>query len=182
MPEQNLSWDEAIQQVLREAGSALSYIEIAQRIADQQLRKVGANPNSSVAVHLSGSLQEPNSPFQRVARGQYALRESLRAPTVAATAGPVNSSDESKTGALRAFGMYWRRNLVNWEPTQPKLLGLQTEEATPVDFAEQVGVYLLHDRDRVIYVGRASDRMVVRLRAHTTDRLSGRWDRFSWLD
>ena len=40
---------------------------------------------------------------------------------------------------------------------------------------------LLHDRERVIYVGRATDTLFVRLKAHTTDRLSGRWDRFSWF-
>ncbi len=41
--------------------------------------------------------------------------------------------------------------------------------------------YLLHDRDRIIYVGRATDTLFARLRFHTVDRLSGRWDRFSWF-
>jgi excinuclease UvrABC nuclease subunit len=77
--------------------------------------------------------------------------------------------------------MYWRRKLVDWSPVQPELLGLQSTESLPVDFGKQVGVYLLHDRDRVIYVGRATDRLVVRLRSHITDRLGGRWDRFSWF-
>lgn len=42
-------------------------------------------------------------------------------------------------------------------------------------------MYLLHDRDRTIYVGRAADALFARLKAHTGDRLSGRWDRFSWF-
>ena len=50
-----------------------------------------------------------------------------------------------------------------------------------MDFSEQVGVYLLHDRDRTIYVGRATDTLFARLKAHNGDRLSGRWDRFSWF-
>ena len=68
-----------------------------------------------------------------------------------------------------------------WSRTKPVILGRQSHGAATVDFAEQVGVYLLHDRDRVIYVGRAADGMFARLRAHTWDRLGGRWDRFSWF-
>ncbi len=49
------------------------------------------------------------------------------------------------------------------------------------NFADQIGVYLLHDRERVIYVGRAVDTLFARLKAHTADRLGGRWDRFSWF-
>ena len=75
-----------------------------------------------------------------------------------------------------------RENSVNWEPTKPALWGIQNPGASPVNFAEQNGVYLLHDRDRVIYVGRATNTdLSSRLRAHTTDRLGGRWDRFSWF-
>jgi hypothetical protein len=36
-------------------------------------------------------------------------------------------------------------------------------------------------RERVIYVGRATDALFTRLKAHTADRLGGRWDRFSWF-
>jgi predicted GIY-YIG superfamily endonuclease len=51
-----------------------------------------------------------------------------------------------------------------------------------VDFAEQLGVYLLYDRRDVVYVGRTDTRRLgKRLYEHTTDRLSGRWDRFSWF-
>jgi hypothetical protein len=50
------------------------------------------------------------------------------------------------------------------------------------DFANQVGVYLLHDSRNVVYVGRAMDQPLGRrLFQHTTDRLNGRWDRFSWF-
>jgi len=44
------------------------------------------------------------------------------------------------------------------------------------------GVYLLHDRRYVVYVGRATEQTLVsRLKDHTHDRLEGRWDRFSWF-
>ena len=77
--------------------------------------------------------------------------------------------------------MFWQRDLVSWITAKPRLLGRQGVGATDVDFAEQIGIYLLHDRERVIYVGRASDQLTLRLRAHTNDRLGGRWDRFSWF-
>jgi hypothetical protein len=76
--------------------------------------------------------------------------------------------------------MYWKREFVVWSHGA-RLLGKQSGAASHVNFAEQQGVYLLHHRDRVIYVGRADDTLFSRLKAHTTDRLSGRWDRFSWF-
>jgi hypothetical protein len=63
----------------------------------------------------------------------------------------------------------------------PKLLGRQGAGATDVNFADQVDVYLLHDRERVIYFGRAADTSFTRLKTHTTDRLGGRWDKLSWF-
>ncbi|MFO1015011.1 MAG: hypothetical protein U1E50_14735 [Caulobacteraceae bacterium] len=70
---------------------------------------------------------------------------------------------------------------MSWTGKHPRIFGRQGLGATDVDFSNQVGVYLLHDRDRVIYVGRATDTLASRLKAHTTDRLGGRWDRFSWF-
>ena len=44
------------------------------------------------------------------------------------------------------------------------------------------GVYLLHDGNKVVYVGRKTDQPLgLRLKQHTSDRLNGRWDRFSWF-
>ncbi len=51
-----------------------------------------------------------------------------------------------------------------------------------MDFHRQIGIYLLYDGREVIYVGRATDRPLGRrLYEHTLDRLSTRWDRFSWF-
>jgi hypothetical protein len=58
----------------------------------------------------------------------------------------------------------------------------QAAGGTDVNFANQIGVYLLHDRERVIYVGRATtDTLFARLKAHTAGRRGSRWDRFSWF-
>lgn len=175
-----MTWDEAVQAVLRQAGGALHYSEIAERVVAQGLREdVGATPNQTVAATISMSLRETDSPYVRVARGEYALRSELQID-IADTSTPETAAEEPATGALKAFGMYWRRELVIWS-SRTRLLGQQTGGATDVDFGGQQGVYLLHDRDRVIYVGRADDTLFARLKVHTSDRLSGRWDRFSWF-
>jgi hypothetical protein len=176
-----VTWDEACQAVLRDADGALHYTEIAERIVSQGLRgeDVGATPAQTVNATINNSLRQPNSPYVRVRMGEYALRSELRIepPAAGVAERPV---EEPASGALKAFGMYWKRELVIWS-RGTTLLGKQSGAASDVNFAEQQGVYLLHDRDRVIYVGRADDTLFGRLKAHTTDRLSGRWDRFSWF-
>lgn len=84
-----------------------------------------------------------------------------------------DGEEQPDAGLAKALGMYWRRSWVNWT----QLAGSQS-----VDFAEQRGVYLLHDRREVVYVGRATKaRLADRLKNHTRNRLNGRWDRFSWF-
>jgi hypothetical protein len=59
---------------------------------------------------------------------------------------------------------------------------MQKIGAEPVDFSKQIGLYLLYDGREIIYVGRSTDRPLGRrLYEHTLDRLSSRWDRFSWF-
>lgn len=176
----NLPWNEAIQKVLGATADALSCEEIARKINEKGLRSaVGATPASTVASYLSVSLREPNSPYLRVSRGYYTLRE--RNQTSLNVSSDVSAvADDIETGAVRAFGMFWRRDGVIWKNT-PRLVGRQQSGASDVNFSDQIGVYLLHDRERVIYVGRATENLCARLKAHTSDRLSGRWDRFSWF-
>lgn len=157
----------------------MRYTDIAEQISLDRL-KATANPAASVATTFSKSLSDPEtSPFLKTEKGVYTLKELIDGLGRESSTKVVEEA-EPETGALRAFGMFWQRDRITWTG-RPRLLGQQTEGAAEVDFADQVGVYLLHDRDRVIYVGRASDTLVARLKAHTTDRMAGRWDRFSWF-
>jgi hypothetical protein len=177
-----LSWHDAIVKVLGGAKEPLHYSKIAEEVAQQKLRvNLGATPASTVVAYLSGSIKEhgDKSPFERVTRGVYRLRVQGAKPTAPAAV-EAEDEDEPETGLINAFGMYWHRDQVLWD--KPKLLGKQQLGSTKVDFSGEQGVYLLHDRREVVYVGRTTDQdLGVRLRAHTTDRLSGRWDRFSWF-
>ena len=183
-PPKNMPWEEAIQTVLADADGGLHYTDIAERIIGSKLRaNVGATPAQTVAANLSTSLRDdPKSPFLKVGRGIYALRAVTEQATKdQGDATAANDADQSEeTGALRAFGMFWQRSLVSWTGAA-KLFGRQGAGATNVNFANQVGVYLLHDRERVIYIGRATDTLFARLKSHTVDRIGGRWDRFSWF-
>lgn len=97
---------------------------------------------------------------------------------------PALAEDSTEDpGLITSFGMFWRRDRIDWgKGPRVRILGHQAGVDKDVDFAGQVGVYLLHDGARTVYVGRVSKpRMGHRLFEHTKDRLSGRWDRFSWF-
>ena len=178
----DLPWQEAIHTVLSSAKGPLTCQDIADRIFAERLRRnVGATPPQTVAAQFSVSLRnDPNSPYLRVARGLYTLK-ALASRGAQVDAEEIDDPERAtETGALRAFGMFWRRDLVFWTG-EGKLLRKQGAGASDVDFAGQIGVYLLHDRERVIYVGRATDTLYARIKAHISDRLGGRWDRFSWF-
>lgn len=178
-----MPWEDAIKLVLSEVDGGMHYADVAERIAAKDLRQsLGATPASTVSSYLSTSLRElgDESPYIRVGRGVYALKVTTEKKTQDETGAITKADAQEEAGALRAFGMFWKRDFVYW-PGKPQLLGKQGTGATDVNFASQIGVYLLHDRERVIYVGRASDTLFARLKAHTTDRLGGRWDRFSWF-
>jgi hypothetical protein len=178
----DLNWRDAITKVLQDSPEAMHYAEIAEAISKQQLRtQLGATPASTVNSVITMSLQDEggNSPFVRVERGRYWLR-SLAGNQHSGK--PPTAEPADDTGLINAFGMYWSRDKVLWTDANPKILGQQQPGSTPVNFSGEKGVYLLHDGREVVYVGRTTDQpMGVRLRQHTSDRLNGRWGRFSWF-
>ena len=78
-----------------------------------------------------------------------------------------------------AFGLYWEKDKVRWNSRE--VLGCLAKGSRKVNFAEQKGVYLLHNGRSVAYVGRTTDSLYGRLWAHHRDHKSMRWDRFSWF-
>lgn len=182
-----LEWKDAIVRVLETTKTPMHYADIAEQIFELGLRKEPiATPAATVAAFIARSFKNEGeqSPFIRLSRGVYSLRGNASAPVIAEKeaqelADP-DSADEI-TGLVNAFGMFWERDKVLWE-TDPRILGQQQPGARPVNFCAERGVYLLHDSQGVVYVGRASDQNLGRrLQQHTSDRLAGRWTRFSWF-
>jgi len=172
------SWKDAIVTVLAESREPLHYQEITERILSRGLKTTsGATPAATVNAQIAASIKHEHgaSPFVRVSKGVFTLR-ARTVQTEQEAAVETTSED-----IIRAFGMYWQRELVVWR-RQPRLFGRQQVGAKSVDFGDQRGVYILYDHHSVVYVGRAIDRPLgQRLHEHTLDRLSGRWSRFSWF-
>ena len=185
-----LTWPQAIERVLRSSPTPLHYNEITERIIADGLRKsLGATPASTVNAQISASIKSKgtNSPYIRTAKGTFTLAQPKGVVRPGeASVGPTQSDlvpdeAEEQYDIVTSFGMFWRREAVEWART-PRLLGKQQIGATAVDFNQQRGVYLLYDGREVIYVGRATDRALgTRLYEHTLDRMSARWNRFSWF-
>lgn len=184
----NLTWDEAIITILKDAEGAMHYKDIADEIVRRRLRtSVGATPAKTVGARLATWVKSgAASHYQKVGRGEYMLRhytlQSQNLPTFTNTEHPEDEeTEEQQYDVISSFGMFWRRELVNWNDNK-KLLGMQQLNAQAVNFYDQIGIYLLYDGREVIYVGRTTNRPLgKRLYEHTTDRLATRWDRFSWF-
>ena len=177
-----ISWLDAIKKTLGDAGGALHYHEITERILSSGLKKTaGATPSMTVNAQITASIKhkKEKSPFVRVARGTFALRGQLEKPTE--TMVLADEGEEAQLRLITSLGMFWRRDAIEWVAA-PKLLGMQQIGAKAVDFCQQAGIYLLYDGREVVYVGRSTDRPLGRrLYEHTYDRFSTRWDRFSWF-
>jgi len=182
-----LTWRKAIDTVLGSSPTPLHYNDIAERILSDGLRqKIGATPAATVNAQISASIKHDgaSSPYVRVSKGTFALRSSGATAMIVPkklTPDVSESDEEEQYEIISSFGMFWRKDAIEWGPN-PKLLGMQQIGATPVDFCKQLGIYLLYDGREVMYVGRTTDRPLGRrLYEHTVDRMSARWDRFSWF-
>ena len=177
---QSLTWKDAILHVLSSSGEAMAYSDIAEQIVDRGLRtSVGATPSSSVyaIIHKSMHGEGGDSPFYKAGPGTFGLRVQQE-PETQWPASEEYSDDLGEVVAepdrtiIRALGMFWLREKVDWK-NNPAILGRQHIGADTVDFAGQHGVYLLHDRHKVVYVGKSVDRPLgQRLYEHTRDRFS----------
>lgn len=175
------SWKDAIITVLSESKEPLHYTDITERILSRGLKSTsGATPVATVNAQIAASIKHDGatSPFIRVARGLF----TLRGTNGEAASQPITEPEvETSADVIRAFGIHWQREHVVWR-RQPRIFGRQQVAAKSVDFGGQRGVYLLADHHTVVYVGRAVERPLgQRLFEHTLDRLSGRWNRFSWF-
>ena len=89
---------------------------------------------------------------------------------------------------IRSIGLYWDPANVFWGAGSQAggLLGVPSTNTTsePVDFRDQVGIYVLYDGYKIVYVGqtgRGNQKLLVRLKQHWYRMPEGRWNKFSWF-
>jgi len=83
---------------------------------------------------------------------------------------------------IKNYGLRWQRDLIfwGWPGKAGCLLGRLGDNV--VDFRGQVGIYILYDTTKIIYIGQAVNTTIYsRLKDHTKDSLADRWNRFSWF-
>lgn len=185
----DVSWISAIVEVLRKNGGPMHYTDIVDQILNQEFRgKIGVTPSHTVNSLLNRDIKNgKNALFVKVGKGTFELRDNQSIQQIQTKIEAENdeveeeSIEEETFGIIRAFGMYWLRDSVEWN-SNPKIYGAEREGLARIDFSSQRGIYFLLDGSRVIYVGRTIDRPLgKRLYEHTKDRHNGRWNRFSWF-
>lgn len=191
------TWKEAIYEVMRKNGGAMSTVEIAQAILDEGLRSKTTTPDYTVAANIYTSIDRlrDKSPFKQLESGKarfILVPENISKDKNANKDLTQSEIEETinKTSIIKAFGMFWDRDGVNWDDATVKLIGepsnFRGTKNNPafesIDFSAQSGIYVLYDHRTIIYVGRATEGSLgARLKAHTKDRLNTRWNRFSWF-
>ena len=166
-----MSWRDAIIHVLRAAGRPLHYGDITERILRAGIKTSAApNPQASVRGAISRYMKGSDSPFVRTDSGVYALtlpRDSER-------------RGEVDLEPITAYGIHWRRDLIEWRTSDPRIYGRQHARADLVNLAHQSGVYVLYSPPgAAIFVGNAKRvGLGRRLLQHTS---SGHWMWFSWF-
>lgn len=176
--ESELSWKDAVLEILKENKEAVHYTEIAKQIEEKKYRtSLGATPHIAVNTALQALLKEGKVCQYEEERGSYILKaykkEYLKG-------NPIEPVIDTMIGA---FGRFWKREKVEWKNNnKTKLMGNQGKGSTLIDFSEEIGIYLLHRGYEIVYVGQATDQTIVsRLCQHTKDNKANKWDAFSWF-
>jgi hypothetical protein len=139
-----MPWRKAIEKVLSEASEAVHYKEITDKIIEDGLRtSLGATPAMTVSANLTTAVKNEaqDCPFQKVGKGLYIWKEKAgitQQPEISAAEQEGEEAEEQQYGVVSSFGMFWRREAIEWNST-PKTLGMQQIGAAPVDFSRQIG-------------------------------------------
>jgi len=94
--------------------------------------------------------------------------------------------------SIKNFGLKWEREAVQWDGTRGNAghlsgtgpIGAAKKNQVDVDFRKQIGIYILYNDEKAVYVGQAGSGnhdLYSRLKQHRTDHLADRWNKFSWF-
>jgi hypothetical protein len=97
---------------------------------------------------------------------------------------------EPRLGLVSSYGLFWKRDEAEWEAAdgfhrEPRMLGRKGHGSSRhvANFYQLPGIYVLYGNHGAVYVGitGATQGLGKRVRAHVTDRLADKWDKFSWF-
>jgi restriction system protein len=138
----------AVETVLSEAGSPLNYHEITKRILERSLWVSGGKtPEATVNANLATEIKKngPNSRFQRMGKGLFALRESISSdrviapePVTPAITLPVENS-QSITSRTVSFADAAERVLEQYGNKTPMHYRAITEKALSLGLVNTAG-------------------------------------------
>ena len=185
-----ITWDQAVMQVLREATEPMYYGDIAEEILRRGLKTtIGKTPNDTVAGAISRMRSRGVGNIVKTRPGFFQIGQPLAA-ALGGTPDELDATDAVQNLAVAAYGLHWERDKVDWKANN--LLGydaaydaIDPDPNETINFADQQGVYLLHSWQAVVYVGKTMAReggLLQRLQNHHRRQVwSGKWERFSWF-
>ena len=187
-----MTWEEAVLLVLKEENRPMHCDDIAKIILDRGLKTtVGKTPNYTVAGEIS-KLRSGGMKIVKTEPGVYWLPDETGTPVPDIPSDvqeELDSTDATQNLAVAAYGLHWERSKVDWRAG--RILGydpgfdINAAPEKAINFADQQGVYLLHNWQSVVYVGRTAAKengLFQRLNEHHRKQVwSAKWERFSWF-
>ena len=154
---------------MRDNGGEMTPGQIAEAILAAGLKEATATPAATVGANIYTSIDKlkDRSPFVQVGRARFRLvPENIpqnRCTDRDLTGAEVVEST-NRESVIKAFGMFWERDGVDWESPNLKLWGEPSQfgggrgkrrGAAKANFADESGIYILYDHRTIVYVGRA---------------------------
>ncbi|GHT18553.1 hypothetical protein FACS1894189_6600 [Planctomycetales bacterium] len=111
-------------------------------------------------------------------------------------------NDDSSYPVISSYGLLWERDKVDWTNPQPVMNGSaywrtstgekqsiqyndKIQDGKIINFANQIGVYILYNDEKPVYVGRALGKnscLFIRLFEHAKQNdKQEHWNKFSWF-
>jgi hypothetical protein len=178
-----------INDVISKAEEPLDCEQIAVELAERgHIGNFGVIPRKLICSVIEDAIAKEGDqcPIVRTEPGVYVARK-LASPEDLRAASSLPSEDVfNSKGIITCYGPGWLRDVCDWNPTPLDFIGCQYRQSPKIDFSNQVGVYALSSKppgkeECLVYTGVTFDRTIGEcLHGHTQDRLSGRWNQFSF--
>ena len=175
MTQPNLGQRDAVRLVLEQRPNVSLHYQhdVTNQISAQRLfQSKAADPSGPVNRVLHCMIDPKHDWYDRrvikTGRGLFMLLDDSLSARDSAEEAEIDEPivNDTQIVGISAYGLYWERDKVRWNGPATELLGRQTPESEPVDFAKQQGLYVLHNNGRAAYVGMTTDSLSSRLDYH----------------